>query len=506
MNEQMNQTATINFFEVYDETVTKEICKILRFMFLVFPILLVASIAGLFRIPMSFFMVVIPLGFIVTFFPSFLLKTNAQISTIKYVCVISIGLIIGILASNRDVGVYITYILMPLLSALYFDKKFTKNVAIFGAVILTLGLWFRAPGMVELEAGVWEGTVFDWYLAKLIGYYIEYIVVAVFLVSLTGRARKLLESLSDADKMNIVTQEMSSVSRALSAVLAKLGEAIVNSREHNESVTNSADLTLERCNQNIEEVAQTVDGVRNMADMLGEVKEQTDSLTEMSETAHTATIEYEGTMENLVASMQKIESASKETETAVNLLTQNASQITGFNKTIQAIAGQTKILSINASIESARAGELGKGFAIVAKNVGELATQSQDAANHINTCVNEINLHINEVRDAVLANIKIVNEGIEKIEDARLEAKKMEELQRDVKHLTESVSESCQKTKETGNRMIEMSEHMRGLTAESVTAVSSIKEHTLSQTDAIQSIQDVFSEVDALTERLLNIG
>ena len=57
MNEQMNQTASACFFEMYDETVTKEICNILRYMFLVFPILLIASVVGLFRIPMSFFMI-----------------------------------------------------------------------------------------------------------------------------------------------------------------------------------------------------------------------------------------------------------------------------------------------------------------------------------------------------------------------------------------------------------------------------------------------------------------
>ena len=65
-------------------------------------------------------------------------------------------------------------------------------------------------------------------------------------------------------------------------------------------------------------------------------------------------------------------------------------QIHSLTNTIQAIATQTKLLSLNASIESARAGDLGKGFAVVASEIGTLAIQSADTIQSIDHIISEI--------------------------------------------------------------------------------------------------------------------
>lgn len=65
-------------------------------------------------------------------------------------------------------------------------------------------------------------------------------------------------------------------------------------------------------------------------------------------------------------------------------------QIQTFTEDILQIAGQTKMLALNANIEAARAGEAGQGFAVVAQNIGELAENSSDAAANIQTVSGKI--------------------------------------------------------------------------------------------------------------------
>lgn len=66
---------------------------------------------------------------------------------------------------------------------------------------------------------------------------------------------------------------------------------------------------------------------------------------------------------------------------------------------VQKIANQTKILSLNAAIESARVGELGRGFAVVANEVSKLADDSQNFANSINIILQKLQLELTSISD-----------------------------------------------------------------------------------------------------------
>jgi len=117
------------------------------------------------------------------------------------------------------------------------------------------------------------------------------------------------------------------------------------------------------------------------------------------------------TVAGLLTAAQEIESASAE----VSLLGKDASNISDVVKVIKEIADQTNLLALNAAIEAARAGEQGRGFAVVADEVRKLAERTSNATNEIN----QMSSNIGDVATRALSSMdKVVSTTRQGVSDA----------------------------------------------------------------------------------------
>jgi methyl-accepting chemotaxis protein len=91
-------------------------------------------------------------------------------------------------------------------------------------------------------------------------------------------------------------------------------------------------------------------------------------------------------------------------------LNQSSNDIGEIVKVVSLITQQTNMLSLNASIESARAGEAGKGFAVVANEVKELSRQTKSATKEIALKIDFIQTQIKRVEESVIITTKSVRD------------------------------------------------------------------------------------------------
>ncbi|WP_372241963.1 methyl-accepting chemotaxis protein [Pseudomonas sp. K5002] len=105
-------------------------------------------------------------------------------------------------------------------------------------------------------------------------------------------------------------------------------------------------------------------------------------------------------MQEASSSLEHIATALNSTATVINTLGQRSQEIGGIVGVITAIAEQTNLLALNAAIEAARAGEQGRGFAVVADEVRGLAQRTQDSTNEIQRMISTLQ---GGARDAVQA-------------------------------------------------------------------------------------------------------
>ena len=123
-------------------------------------------------------------------------------------------------------------------------------------------------------------------------------------------------------------------------------------------------------------------------------------------------------LEGAISGTQGLRATVNELSHQMNSLGEDSKQILGIVEVISAIAGQTNLLALNAAIEAARAGEQGRGFAVVADEVRQLAEQSTEASEQIKELLTEIQRKTAVMVEAMTAGAQEADETVEVVQNS----------------------------------------------------------------------------------------
>lgn len=489
------------FFYENDRKVNTKVCRILMWLSLVFPALFLLSYLNIFHLSIKELCLITPFGLLCTLMPTALKHFNISVAALKYISIISLSLVIALMGSNSNIGIYITYILALAISCMYFDAKFTRNMAILGYLCLVVAVFFRSHNVTLSEGD----TAMNWFRGYVMGFTIEYIALSAVCISISKATRTLLESVQDKDKLQAVLDNCDDASGNLIDSVNQLHDALEQSRTGNAVVADFAKQTMDDCRSNQEYVHDTVEEIQKMADSIDMIITKTNNMKEVATQTYESTNSYIQVMDDAVSSMDVISQSTDETLQAIQILENRVQHIEELTNTIIAIANQTSLLSLNASIEAARAGENGKGFAVVAEEVRKLAEQSHDAVGSITNHVEGIRQSVADASTSILKGSQSVETGLEKIRVARTEAENLGNIQKTSLQTAEDIFGSSQETKNSVNGVVEKSEHMTTLMEHSSEMVSDIRERLDTQESLLQDMDRVFYQVSDVSGQLKEI-
>ena len=230
-------------------------------------------------------------------------------------------------------------------------------------------------------------------------------------VVLNATSNQKLRTVTEAkDKTQALLDDVSRISAEtkkgideMNALLEELNASSIQNKDNMEQVTYGINDTTDAVQNQLcqtEEIQTKVNTVDDVATLIAE--NMNDTLTVLEN--------GKKDVEVLVEQVEKSVKNGTDVASKLSALDEYIKEMNSIVELISGITSQTSLLSLNASIEAARAGEAGRGFSVVATEISSMATQTQNATDHITKLINNVAAAINEVVSVIYTMIDGINE------------------------------------------------------------------------------------------------
>ncbi len=218
-----------------------------------------------------------------------------------------------------------------------------------------------------------------------------------------------IKNISESNNMGLRSDlagkdELFDISHHLNDLLEKLERLIHNTQEKSMQLTASTDNmhrelegVMEQFHAQTDHTASMATAVQQMVATIGEISESTSVAVEGVHQAATNAEQGRSVVEMTVTNVGQLTGILSNSQQSIGSLNQHVDKIGGAVNIIQDIAEQTNLLALNAAIEAARAGEQGRGFAVVADEVRALASRTHQSTEEITRVVMDIQAQMSMV-------------------------------------------------------------------------------------------------------------
>lgn len=241
-----------------------------------------------------------------------------------------------------------------------------------------------------------------------------------------------------------------------------------------------------------QETHRVAAAISQVSDSARVISENTDGAQQLTELANDNVMKGKTVVRDTGETIHDISKEVNTSASVINHLAEHSSEIAGFVNVIREIADQTNLLALNAAIEAARAGEQGRGFAVVADEVRTLASRTQDSTAEIQRIIEQLQ---KGASDSVLA----MKSGVEKSE---LGVEKTEQVQNTFIEVTNNVGDIVNATIEISAAVSKQRGDVLGINENTKNIANGADEVMQSANKAAEAGQSLSKLADHLSNQL----
>ncbi len=283
---------------------------------------------------------------------------------------------------------------------------------------------------------------------------------------------------SSSDEIGLIAQSVRSLIVGTSVAISHAQSGT----EQNQKATNKIDDIFQNVTKNIENevkmVEKTADNAKELQSTLSKSTQEANITKDNIQQAQDKLVSAREKILNMIAQMSSNSNSEIELAQKLNQLSGDAEQVKSVLSVISDIADQTNLLALNAAIEAARAGEHGRGFAVVADEVRQLAERTQKSLSEINATISVIVQAIIDTSGEMNKNVENINTLTQTSNEVHQEVDEINEVMQNVVDDVQQTTTSIVKSSKMMETFVSTMEEIKSSSAENRDSIFAVTETT----------------------------
>ncbi|MDW7674144.1 MAG: bacteriohemerythrin [Bacillota bacterium] len=309
--------------------------------------------------------------------------------------------------------------------------------------------------------------------------------------NLARSSNKILETQKDIiSEISTATQQVNSSSKEL----VMSGQQMGDSANQVGQAIHQVAIGSEELNGQIIGAAANIE---QLIEQISSVSEKTNNMSASGNMAITNISTGSNSVSQSIQQMQAIKVKVGEAAYTVKMLGDKSTEVGNIVTLINGIAEQTNLLALNAAIEAARAGEHGRGFAVVADEVRKLAEESANATN-------KITVLIKDIRSGIATAVSSMEEGVSEVENGSTSMEETGKLFAKINNVAQTllqhIEEVTQSTLTMATRSEEVENSIKSIASVSESFAATAEEVAASSSEQVNTTQEIVVAAQHLAE------
>lgn len=315
---------------------------------------------------------------------------------------------------------------------------------------------------------------------------------------------EIVERDSDLSKRAIVQSncEISAIANGFNAMMVKIENSVRQGLGAANSIACSNEAFDKQTNAILDSASEQSVEINRIAQVISEISTGIQAIAQHADTTNTKVAEANTVatrsdtfVKQMVNDIQELADSANKTTSTVDQLKQDTDNIDSILDVIKSIAEQTNLLALNAAIEAARAGEQGRGFAVVADEVRNLAERTTQSTSEIHQTIAKLQEGTDSVVNAIAGNGKLVDNSIEKAQNVTADISRIHVLMDEISKMNTGIAKGTHdqaNASENADRLIQTISVISDKNKENATSINQHNKALLDLSEALNHSMQQF--------------